>query len=212
MARPINIKDGKRTCSFCKQEKLLSDFSKMGGKRNHLYDSMCRKCRVQYKKQRFEKMTDEQKRQKMDADNSRRKTESYRQREREQNKGLYQRITEEQKQLRRENVKRYSQTERAKERRRIVRRNLRLEFIQVYGGKCECCGETTTEFLTIEHVNGGGRQQRKTMNTERLLRKLKKDGWGKKPEYALLCFNCNQAKGAYGYCPHQKENKEIKHS
>jgi hypothetical protein len=25
------------------------------------------------------------------------------------------------------------------------------------------------------------------------------------PEYRVLCHNCNQSHGWYGYCPHEKE-------
>lgn len=85
------------------------------------------------------------------------------------------------------------------------RRRIRLEFISAYGGKCECCGENRFEFLSIEHNNGGGRKERKKISTERLLHTLKKEGWKRDGKYSLLCFNCNQAKGAYGYCPHERE-------
>ena len=33
---------------------------------------------------------------------------------------------------------------------------LRLDIISAYGGKCKCCGETTPEFLSLEHSKGDG--------------------------------------------------------
>jgi hypothetical protein len=33
---------------------------------------------------------------------------------------------------------------------------LRGEYIEPYGNKYKCCGETTYEFLTIDHIQGDG--------------------------------------------------------
>ena len=74
--------------------------------------------------------------------------------------------------------------------------------------KCAClnCNEDRIEFLSIDHINGGGHQHRE---------KIKRRGIGffkwlidnNFPEgYRVLCHNCNQSRGYYGYCPHEKEN------
>lgn len=73
---------------------------------------------------------------------------------------------------------------------------------------CECCLEKLQEFLTIDHINGGGRQHRKEL----------REGPGgvssiyiwlynnRFPEgFRVLCFNCNAALGMFGYCPHRNE-------
>lgn len=88
---------------------------------------------------------------------------------------------------------------------RQSRRKLRLETIAAYGGLCSCCGESHQEFLAIDHINGGGTAQRRALGFRgsefhRWLRAL---GYPK-DECRLLCHNCNQSRGWYGYCPHEK--------
>jgi hypothetical protein len=87
-----------------------------------------------------------------------------------------------------------------------IRDGLKDEFIAEYGGKCECCAETASEFLTIDHIKGGGTKHRKAIGpTSQLIRILKRQGWPK-GEYRLLCMNCNLAYGRFGYCPHKRVN------
>lgn len=81
--------------------------------------------------------------------------------------------------------------------------NLKAEFISAYGGVCICCGESSPEFLTVEHRLGNGRQHRKKIgnNGHSMWIYLKRHGWPK-DEYTLLCWNCNMAT-RYGHpCPH----------
>lgn len=74
-----------------------------------------------------------------------------------------------------------------------------------YGDKCACCGETQFEFLSIDHIDGGGTKHREqehirgTGIIDWLLKHGLPDG------FQVLCHNCNQAKGYYGKCPHQEE-------
>lgn len=70
--------------------------------------------------------------------------------------------------------------------------------------RCSCCGETTLEFLTIDHVNkDGGQERKKSHGGGKIHRKIIKEGW---PDiYRVLCFNCNCSYGFFGYCPHQKD-------
>ena len=77
-------------------------------------------------------------------------------------------------------------------------RREREECFEVYGKICACCGESRYEFLSIDHINGGGRQHRKTVT--KTCRWLVKQGFPK--GYRVLCHNCNQALGFYGLCPH----------
>lgn len=66
--------------------------------------------------------------------------------------------------------------------------------------KCACCGETHEEFLTVDHIFGGGKRHRQEVGDIY--------GWLKRNNfptgYRILCFNCNCAFGFFGYCPHQK--------
>jgi hypothetical protein len=85
------------------------------------------------------------------------------------------------------------------------RRRLRLEVWTHYGGdppQCACCGESRDEFLSIDHVRGGGNAHRRELGsggavTYQLLRKQ-----GFPSGYRVLCYNCNLAVGFYGHCPH----------
>lgn len=89
---------------------------------------------------------------------------------------------------------------------RIRRRRIRQETIAAYGGKCACCGETNWEFLTIDHINGGGNKHRKETGLvgTKFYVWLKSFDYPKK-EYRCLCMNCQSSRGWFGYCPH--ENK-----
>jgi hypothetical protein len=83
-------------------------------------------------------------------------------------------------------------------------RFLRLTVLKHYGGdppRCACCGELFAEFLSLDHINGGGRQHRKTIAMRWWEWLIKHD----LPEgFRVLCHNCNQAIGVYGYCPHKR--------
>ncbi len=83
------------------------------------------------------------------------------------------------------------------------RRKLKTDIIKAYGGKCECCNDDNWEFLSIDHINGGGRKHLAEIGgSGRLYRWLRKQGYPK-DNYRLLCMNCNCSYGRYGYCPHQ---------
>lgn len=96
---------------------------------------------------------------------------------------------------------------RAKEhqRKRDYTRRLHAEMVAAYGGKCRCCGETIPEFLTLDHVNGDGKEHRLRVSKQ-VYADLKRRGWPKKG-YRLLCMNCNWSIGVRGYCPHQTKGK-----
>jgi hypothetical protein len=83
------------------------------------------------------------------------------------------------------------------------RQRKRRELLDHYGGKCACCGEEHYEFLSIDHINGGGTKHRAEVGKGDVFYKwLRKNGY---PEgFRVLCHNCNQAIGFYGFCPHQE--------
>lgn len=81
----------------------------------------------------------------------------------------------------------------------VRNRATRVAVLNHYGGKCACCGETRLEFLALDHINGGGRQHRRTVKI-RWWEWVRRQGFPK--EFRVLCHNCNQSIGIYGYCPH----------
>lgn len=82
------------------------------------------------------------------------------------------------------------------------RKGLRQDVIAAYGGRCSCCGESRWEFLSVDHINGGGAILRRSSEKGAMLyRELRRRGFPK-DNYRLLCMNCNFSLGRYGYCPH----------
>lgn len=86
------------------------------------------------------------------------------------------------------------------------RYKLKLEMLEAFGWKCQCCGEDNPHFLTMDHVMNDGRQHREEVggfqSVEVLYGAARKEGWPK-DKYQLLCMNCNWAKGKWGECPHK---------
>jgi hypothetical protein len=86
--------------------------------------------------------------------------------------------------------------------------NLKLDIFNHYGMKCDCCGDTKIESLTIDHINGDGAEHRRMgLIGSRMYEWVKKNNYPK--DLRLLCMNCNWAIGVYGYCPHQKERETL---
>lgn len=85
---------------------------------------------------------------------------------------------------------------------RKYRKKLWYEFAAAYGGKCACCGEAASEFLTISHRfrDGGGANRKDTYQT---LAELRREGWPTDRGITIDCFNCNMgAERNDGICPH----------
>lgn len=90
-----------------------------------------------------------------------------------------------------------------KRRRKDWYNKARFEAIMHYGGKCACCGESTYEFLCLDHSNGGGNQHRKEVKASALPAWLRRNGY---PDgFRVLCHNCNFATTGGKTCPHQEE-------
>ena len=82
-------------------------------------------------------------------------------------------------------------------------------IINHYGGVCSCCGEKHLEFLSIDHIGGGGNKHRRELkkNHQLFYNWIVKENY---PEgFRVLCMNCNFAHGKYGYCPHEKTRVEV---
>jgi len=84
----------------------------------------------------------------------------------------------------------------------------KIAVLNHYGDKCACCGEKRWEFLVIDHINGGGAKHVKELNCgggSGFYHWLIKNHF---PEgFRTLCDNCNMSLGRYGYCPHTEEKK-----
>ena len=85
---------------------------------------------------------------------------------------------------------------------------LRFRTLQHYSQSiipfCACCHETILEFLTIDHINNDGAEQRKQLRGRgrTILLWIKRNDYP--PGFQVLCMNCNHAKGSYGVCPHER--------
>lgn len=88
--------------------------------------------------------------------------------------------------------------------RRKAGAELKKQVIDVYGGKCNCCGISNPAFLTIDHVNNDGKKHRKEIKGNgSLYWWLKRKGFPK-DNFQVLCWNCNMGKHHNnGICPHK---------
>ena len=91
-------------------------------------------------------------------------------------------------------------------RNRALRARYRSDVVNAYGGRCTCCGESESTFLTLEHKNRDGSQHRV----------LRGDGvWldvirlGFPERFTILCMNCNWAERHGQPCPHKTRPKFI---
>ena len=67
---------------------------------------------------------------------------------------------------------------------------------------CACCGETSIELLSIDHIDGKVREGAKKMSGLKLYLFLMEHGFP--PGYRVLCYNCNAGEGWFLKCPHRK--------
>jgi len=79
----------------------------------------------------------------------------------------------------------------------------KAKVFAIYGEVCVCCGQTGRDFLTIDHINNDGKEDRLAHGVGTTFY-----AWLSKqprlPDYQTLCYNCNHAKqNNGGVCPHQ---------
>jgi hypothetical protein len=99
--------------------------------------------------------------------------------------------------------------EHLKECEREMKQNWKFSVLTVYSNgqpKCACCGETEIAFLTIDHINGGGRRHVAKKGVgggiglyRWLIRNNFPDG------FQVLCMNCNFARRRGRLCPHEEK-------
>ena len=70
------------------------------------------------------------------------------------------------------------------------RRAKRLEVIDYLGGECVTCGFDDYRAFQIDHIKGGGTQERIRLGTTKHFQRIL-DG---STDYQLLCANCNWIK------------------
>jgi len=95
---------------------------------------------------------------------------------------------------------------------RKYRKKLKLEVLIHYGGnppRCVCCGESHVEFLTIDHINNNGAEERtKTKKSGGYQFYIWLRGNNYPKSYQVLCYNCNCGREQNnGICPHLKGEK-----
>lgn len=87
---------------------------------------------------------------------------------------------------------------------------IKQEVMRTYGNKCVCCEEDNLIFLTIDHIDGNGADERRSLGGKSIgsaiYSHIKKLGYPK-DNYQILCFNCNFAKHVLGTCPHSLKKK-----
>jgi len=104
-----------------------------------------------------------------------------------------------------EEVARIRQMERDKTKRN--QDHTRNAVFAAYGGyTCACCGETEPKFLSIDHINNDGGEERRSglysSSGTAFYLWLRKNAFP--PGYQVLCMNCQVGKHRNGgVCPHQ---------
>lgn len=82
---------------------------------------------------------------------------------------------------------------------------LRKSVLDYYGRVCVCCGETTEQFLSLDHIHNDGAEHRRKIRGKNAGSIYSWIVRNKFPAgFQTLCHNCNFAKSRYGICPHEK--------
>lgn len=100
--------------------------------------------------------------------------------------------------------------EKIRERYRKYRKKLRDCVLDLYGGKCVCCGEPEKDFLQFDHIYVDGKKHRQEVgNGDALLRDYKNNfETYNKERIRVLCANCHFAITCYGVCPHERDRQK----
>lgn len=76
---------------------------------------------------------------------------------------------------------------------------LKMDILRHYSGnnapECAWCSESDVRVLCIDHINGGGREHRKSLvgfSSNKFYYYLRSQGFP--PGYQVLCMNCNTRK------------------
>lgn len=99
------------------------------------------------------------------------------------------------------------------EKQRQYRLSIKAEVFKHYGNKCKCCGESTIEFLALDHKNRDGAEHRRQIlgdneagGTYRMMLWIRKNNFPK--TFQILCHNCNIGRERNnGVCPHKRRKR-----
>lgn len=90
--------------------------------------------------------------------------------------------------------KRYKNSKKENETKRIKRLILKLETLLAYGNKCVSCGEDQSLFLTLDHINNNGHLDRKKYGAGIIFYNFLKEMGFPQGGLQILCHNCNAMK------------------
>lgn len=92
--------------------------------------------------------------------------------------------------------------ERGRKKMQETYRDIRREVLQIYGGRCVCCGNSNPKYLQLDHVNNDGGMERKQLPPHvrggQFYKYVLKLGYIRS-DLQLLCANCHNAR-RYGGC------------
>mgnify|MGYP001565312447 CR=1 FL=1 len=71
--------------------------------------------------------------------------------------------------------------------------------MNLYGGRCNCCGEANLPFLSLDHIIPIRKKGPPRVRGLKYLSLLRQP---KDPNLQVLCHNCNVAKKTKEFCPH----------
>ena len=97
---------------------------------------------------------------------------------------------------------------------KVKRAFIKEAVFKAYGGwQCACCGETEQLFLTLDHINNNGAEDRRAIGGKQTsagyvtYRYLYARNFP--PGYQVLCSNCQHGKRMNkGICPHQERRND----
>lgn len=79
-----------------------------------------------------------------------------------------------------------------RDRHRRTHKERRILVISHYGNCCAQCLESTYEFLTIEHKDGGGREHKRSIGAANVAKWIIENNYPN--NFEILCWNCNCSK------------------